>query len=100
MRRPKNISEIRKEPVIIKFFRDFINNKKQGSSFSRRPFLSIAKHKDYRWDFPSIWKTKLETTELYRSECSENILANSLALSDIEDNTSRSLNRRGILKNL
>ena len=28
MRRPKNISEIRKEPVIIKFFRDFINNRK------------------------------------------------------------------------
>lgn len=27
MRRPKNILEIRKKPIIIKFFRDFINNR-------------------------------------------------------------------------
>lgn len=32
MRRPKNISEIRKEPVIIKFFRDFINNRKNRAA--------------------------------------------------------------------
>ena len=69
--RPKTILEIRKmatfpqvinNPIIYKFFKDFINHRKKTNRvvvFSCRPFTKISKYTDHQWNLPAIWKTRL-----------------------------------------
>ena len=76
LRGPKTILEIRKKatfmlvinkPVIYKFFKDFTNHRKKSSRavvFSCRPFPDILKIKDYGWDLPTIWKTRILLTHI------------------------------------
>ena len=69
--RPETILEIRKKatflllinnPIIYKFFKDFTNHRKKTNKavgFSYTPFPIIFEYRNHRWDFPTIWKTRL-----------------------------------------
>ena len=74
LKRPKPILEIRKKatflyvinnPIIYKFFKDFINHRKMTNravAFSSRPFPEIFKYRDHEWDLPTVWKIRLFKT--------------------------------------
>ena len=52
-------------PIIYKIFKDFTNHRKKTNRavvFSCRPFPNILKYRDHRWNFPTIWKTRLLKT--------------------------------------
>ena len=65
-RRPKTILEIWKKatfplvinnPIIYALFKDFTNHRKKTNrvvAFSSRPFPSILKYRDHKWDFPTL----------------------------------------------
>ena len=72
LRRPKTILEIRRKATFLKmvnymFFKDFTNHRNKTNRvvvFSSRPFSNIVKYRDQRWNFPTIWKTRLLETQI------------------------------------
>ena len=56
-----------KMPHFYKFFEEFTNHRNKTNLavfFSCRPFPSILKYRDHRWDLPTIWKTRLFQTHI------------------------------------
>ena len=58
----KDFTNHKKNSIICKFFKDFTNHKKKTNMalvFSCRPFPNILQYRDHRWDYSTIWKTRL-----------------------------------------
>ena len=64
-RRPETILKITQKskinkPIIYKSLKDFTNHRKKTNRavvFSHGPLPNILKHRDHRWELPTVWKT-------------------------------------------